>query len=139
MLRTVLALAVSILSTACSINLPPIQSGKVLDYERGAVVQRWALSAAASSDVSAWLKSHRSGWTPTFVDYAPQLLALLNHFDGTRSSINVFPSSVIVVHEYREYAQHFGLPEIEALRRALGTGATANHRLHGTRDEAARP
>jgi hypothetical protein len=112
----------------CSPDVPEIQSGEVLRYDQGRPVERWTLTSDGRNDVRAWLYSHRRGWTPDPRNYAPQLLAELRHLDGTESSINVLPSSVVVVHQYREYSQGFAPSEIDKLRNAMAAGTTANNR-----------
>ena len=103
----------------------------MLRYEKGDVVERRALTSHECSDVEAWLNAHASGWMPDFGDYAPRVRATLHHADGTVTTVNVIPPSVIVVHEHREYARDFASSDLDALSRAMGASTTANNRWRG--------
>lgn len=70
------------------------QAGKPLGGER-------QLSPQQVEKLSAWMQGHRRGWQPVMATYAPAILLLVKHADGTVSSANLMQEVLIFSHHQR--------------------------------------
>lgn len=65
--------------------------GRLLDYRGGNIVLERKLTRDEAKSATDWLKEHGEIWSKDFVTYAPDVLAYLDHADGTSSGLYVFP------------------------------------------------
>ena len=95
--RGVAVTALSVWLAGCDDSFPPLQYGEVTYWRQGrpqGAARR--LTSAQGVALSAWLRSHSSGWQPVMATYAPEVLILLVHANGEQSSANLLPSVLIV-------------------------------------------
>lgn len=77
-----------------SVSVTHWQGGKPLGGER-------QLSPQQVEKLSAWMQGHRRGWQPVMATYAPAILLLVKHADGTVSSANLMQEVLIFSHHQR--------------------------------------
>src|SRR5690242_9643946 len=102
-----LAILGSFVLVGCSIDPPKFTSGDASLYEAGRSIHEWKLTAPQLNQLNEWLDQHRSGWRPTPANFAPSLLLTLRAGDQM-STVNIYPTFVIVTVSSLSYEQRFG-------------------------------
>ena len=124
MFRSLFIIVVCILLAGCSgdISTPDATGGRLLDYERGKIVLERKLTEEEARKASDWLKEHGKNWSKDFVSYAPDVLAYLEHSDGTSSGLYVFDKAVVFVNRGNQMKKDFAESETKELMALLGLG-----------------
>lgn len=124
MLRSLLVVVVCILLAGCNgdISIADATGGRLLDYERGDIVLERDLTEEEARKVSDWLKEHGKDWSRDFVSYAPDVLAYLEHSDGTSSGLYAFEKTVVFVNRGNQVKKDFTESETKELMTFLGLG-----------------
>jgi len=109
---------------ACSVDLSvgssPIRGGEVSRFDHGALIQRLPLTPEQCHAVSTWLDLHRPGWSSSPVTFAPAVLVSLRHEDSTTTTLDVFPTFVVVAHEGSQFTRNVSAKDTTELKRLLG-------------------
>nr|WP_315476963.1 hypothetical protein [uncultured Undibacterium sp.] len=96
--------------------------GRLLEYKGGNIVLERTLTSDEAKDATNWLKEHGKNWSRDFVTYAPDVLAYLDHADGTSFGLYVFPQSVVFVSRGSQLKKKFAESETRKLVSLLGLG-----------------
>ena len=124
MFRSLCLLWLSTLIVGCSgdIATPDANGGRLLDYKGGSIVLERKLTRDEARSATDWLKKHGENWSEDFVTYAPDVLAYLDHIDGTSSGLYVFPQTVVFVSRGSQLKKEFAESETRELMSLLGLG-----------------
>jgi len=115
----IIAAVLTVASLAgCTLEPPEIASGRVSVSEVGRPIQE--LSLNDPSQLNAWLKGHREGWSRSVTTYVPRINAQLQAKDGTGWGINIVDRLVVVNGAGAQFTQSFQASEIESLKAAMG-------------------
>lgn len=109
------ALFFTCILSACDVETPTLASCQAYQYEAGSVTRKWALKPAKVEVVSRWFSRHRTGWSKSYVSFAPKLLLSCKSEDGLEVSINVMANTII----FNSHEQKFADAEIVELRAAI--------------------
>ncbi|MEX8503719.1 MAG: hypothetical protein AB3X41_11845 [Leptothrix ochracea] len=114
--RTAIAFVAAIAASACSFELPELKSASVESYSRGGLIQSWALNESQRNALSSWFKQHQSGWSASYVSYAPAILVHVSSAHEINSVVNILPvSKVVVFNNSGQYEQKFDGSEFQKL------------------------
>ena len=89
--------------SGCNLDVPSVESASYAAYESGVPDRPTPLSSAQIHQFSAWLSSHRWGWSQSVVSHAPTLLVQLKHANGDSSTVNIRPAKLIVYGSFGQY------------------------------------
>jgi len=89
-------------------------------FDHGALIQRLPLTLEQCHAVSTWLDLHRPGWSSSPVTFAPAVLVSLRHEDSTTTTLDVFPTFVVVAHEGSQFTRNVSAKDTTELKRLLG-------------------
>jgi hypothetical protein len=124
--RHSLALLVTLLLAACTLDIPSIQAAEATQARTGPsgtfVRQRWELDARQVQEITLWLKNHSSGWSTSVASYSGgSPYVRITHNNGDTTSIGILsPTEVLVVHDREQYVQRFEEADVRNLLSAIG-------------------
>lgn len=119
--RRIFVVFLAVALAACTFELPSPVSASVEHYLNGAPVNAWALTEKQTGFLTDWFKQHQSGWSPSYVSYAPHVLVRVRLSDREESSINVLPwGKVVVVSTEGQFTQSFEAKVIGELLTIIG-------------------
>lgn len=120
-LRHAVALLASALTIAgCQLDVSPITSATMSQYVSGRPEPSVTLRSEKVQALSSWIAEHRSGWSPSFVSYAPSLEIRLTHAAGETSVMNIDSKKVVIYNRSGQLEQEFPSSSLSALRSAIG-------------------
>lgn len=106
---------------ACTLEIPSAISATAEKQAQGAPVKTWTLTETQTGSLVDWFKQHRSGWSPSYVSYAPRLQVRMKHANGKESYMNVLPPGlVVVVSTEGQFTQTFETQVVEQLVSIIG-------------------
>lgn len=99
----------------CDLDVPAMESASYEIYEKGSSSAPVELPPAQVQQLSAWLSTHRSGWSRTLVTHAPRVLLSARHADGETSGLNIWPSQVVASGRFGQYLRNLTPSEYAAI------------------------
>ena len=115
---TVIALSAAI--SGCTLDVPQSTEAQVVINAGKSDEQRSMLSSGQRNRLSDWLSKHQTGWSKSYVTYAPATELRLKHADGSVSVINITSSKVIAYGNFGQYEQAFPQETMSQLWSAIG-------------------
>ncbi len=114
--RSVGALLLITVLSACNVEVPAIDSAKVAQYESGKPQKTWELNRSEIAALSQWFQRHQDGWSPTFTTYAPGLNVVLGNAKRPVGGLNILGNRLVVNVERGQYIRELSPEEISSLR-----------------------
>jgi len=110
---------------AQSFELSAVASASLVRYSKGAPMPSGPLllSSEQLSALTAWFASHSSGWSRSYVTYAPSIQVVLRHSDGQQSSLQVLTSKLVIYGAFGQQERKLTAEEHDSLLRLLGVSA----------------
>jgi hypothetical protein len=119
--RFAIVLLLTAVLAACTLELSPATSATVERYSNGRPVQTSKLTEQQLHLLSAWFAEHKSGWSRSYVTYAPAIYVRVSHVGGKPSSINInSPTAVVVNYEGSQLEQQFEAAAVQNLISIIG-------------------
>ena len=108
------------LLSACTLEVPAATEAVVTINHGGQVATSEKLTDGQLQSLSGWLKERSSGWSPSYVSYAPATEVRVKHSDGSHTVVNIMQSKVVVYGNAGQYEQTFASNELLRLRSTIG-------------------
>jgi hypothetical protein len=117
--RIVALVSVAIALVGCDLETPEIVSGVVTASEAGRSASN-TVPVKSVSELNAWLKEHRGGWSKSVATYVPRISTQLKAKDGSTWGLNILESLVVVNGGGAQLTQSFSAEQLAPLKGALG-------------------
>jgi hypothetical protein len=106
--------------SGCSLEFPAVQSAAYTEYVKGSPSKPVVLTTTRAQRLAGWLASRRSGWSPSFVSYVPNVLIQIKHVDGSVSRLNLYPRKAIADGSFGSHERELTEPEVLEIKGLLG-------------------
>jgi hypothetical protein len=104
----------------CRLDVPPIASGTYTTYVAGSPGPRRELTSDQRQALTTWLGEHRSEWSRTVVTHVPGTLVSIQHIEGSESTLNLWPRSLMAYGQFGQLQRSLTEEEGRRLAEILG-------------------